>query len=139
MQNILDESTKIGLYTEFQEKILQTVLKTWKSKSNNSKSRDVRIFWTAYSFFLGDSEQESTFKKFWFPKSNFFQWRLQVAITPRKRVRCFEDIYIWDTLVIRSLNMWSKFKNFSPVSLYSYLIYKKLFLKRSGIAIAVRL
>ncbi len=96
---------QIRLYTQFQGKRNCFVqVKTWNSKSNNSKSRDVRHFWTAYSFFSSDSEKESTLKKFWFPKLNFFQWQFQVAITPRNRVRCLEDLYIRDPLVIRSLN-----------------------------------
>ncbi len=42
------------------------------SKSNNSKSIDVRIFWNAYSFFSRDSGKESTFKKFLVSKITLF-------------------------------------------------------------------
>jgi hypothetical protein len=66
---------------------------------------DVRILWNAYSFFLRDSEKESTFKNFWFPKLHCFQWRVQVTITPRNRIRGLGDLYIRDPLVVRSPNM----------------------------------
>jgi hypothetical protein len=52
-----------------------------------------------------DSEKESTLKNFWFTKLHLFQWRVQVTITPRNRVRGLGDLYIRDPLVMRSQNM----------------------------------
>jgi hypothetical protein len=89
-------------------------VKIWNLNSNNSKSRDVRTFSIAYSFFSSDSEKEWIMKKFWFPKLHFFQWRVQVTITPRNRVCGLRDLCICDPLLIRSPNIWLKFKNFCP-------------------------
>jgi hypothetical protein len=65
IQHILSlyEKIKIHLITGFQENRGSFVqIETRASNSNNSKSRDVKIFWIAYSLSWGDSEDESIIK-----------------------------------------------------------------------------
>jgi hypothetical protein len=49
-----------------------------------------------------------------------FLWQVRVIITPRNRG--LGDLYIRDPLLTRSPNIWLKFKNLLPLSLYSYSI-----------------
>ncbi len=86
-----------------------------KFSLNNSKSRSVRTFSITYCFFSGDSKNELIVKKFWFPKLHCFSWQVQVAKTPRNRVRGLGDLNIRD-LLLMSPNIWLKFKIFGQVS-----------------------